>query len=130
VRSAGNLAEYYLGISFLRKGEYQKAIEHLEEFEGNDQIVSDVAIGAIGDAYMELKNVDEAISHYLEAAKNNTNNFTSPFYLKKAGIAYEEKGSFTDAVKVYEQIRKDFPKSTEARDIAKYIARANTLAGN
>jgi tetratricopeptide (TPR) repeat protein len=130
VTNAGNLAEYYLGISYLRKGEYQNAIDHLEQFDSDDQIVSSVAIGAIGDAYMELKNLDEAIAHYLDAAKNNKNNFTSAIYLKKAGMAYEDKGNYSEAIKVYEQIKKDFPKSSEARDIAKYIARANTLAGN
>lgn len=129
ITNAGNLAHYYLGIAYLRKGEYQNAIDHLQEFDGNDQVVGSIAIGAIGDAYMELKNTDEAISYYLDAAKNNKNNFTSPIYLKKAGLAYEEKADHKNALKVYEQIKKDYPKSTEASDIDKYIAKCSVLAG-
>src|ERR1035437_5195269 len=34
-----NLAEYYLGICYLKKGKYQDAIAHLKEFNGADQIV-------------------------------------------------------------------------------------------
>lgn len=126
---SGNLARYMAGISYLRTGKYQEAIDNLEDFESDDQVLSSIALGATGDAYMELGNVEEAIDHYLKAAGNNANKFTSPLYLKKAGIAYEEKGQFQDAVKVYEQIKNDYPESAEGREIEKYLARAKTLAG-
>lgn len=129
VTKTGNLAHYYLGISYLKKGEYQKAIEQLNEFDGDDLIVSSIAIGAIGDANMELGKVDEAIEHYLKAAKNNDNKFTAPIYLMKAGLAYEDKKDYRNAVKVYEQIKKDFSETTEGRDIEKYLARSRALAG-
>lgn len=128
VTPAGNMAEYMAGISYLKTGQYEKAIEHLKEFESDDLIVSSIAIGATGDAYMELGNIDEAISHYLKAA-DNRNKFTSPIYLKKAGLAYEDKGNYQDAIKVYEQIKADYPESNEGREMEKYIARARMLSG-
>jgi hypothetical protein len=45
----------------------------------------------------------------------------------KAALAQEELGKFEDAVKLYERIKKEFSESQEARDIDKYIARANNL---
>jgi tetratricopeptide (TPR) repeat protein len=129
VTKSGNLAHYYLGICYLKKGEYQKAIDQLKEFDGDDHIVGSIAIGGIGDANMELGKVDEAIENYLKAAKHDDNKFTAPIYLMKAGLAYEEKSDFKNAVKVYEQIKTDFPESTEGRDIEKYLARARTQAG-
>lgn len=126
VTPAGNMAEYMAGISYLRTGQYEKAIEHLKEFESDDEMVGSVALGATGDAYMELGNVDEAINYYLKAVKNSKNKFTAPMYLKKAGLAYEDKGNYEDAVKVYEQIKNDYSDTNEGRDIEKYIVRAKS----
>lgn len=122
-----NLAHYYLGISYLRTGKYQEAIDELEKFSTKDILLSSVAIGAMGDANMELKKADEAIKYYLKAADKKGNDFTSPIYLKKAGFAYETKGEYADAVKLYERIKKEYTKSTEGRDIEKYITRAKIL---
>lgn len=122
--SKGNLAQYYTGISLLHTGKYKEAIEHLKEFESDDMFVGTIAIGAIGDAYMELNQADEAISYYLKAAQRDPNVFTSPIYLKKAGIAYEDKKQNDKALEIYRQIKKDYPNSPEAALIDKYIARA------
>ena len=123
---SGNLAHYYLGISYLKKGEFEKAIEQLKSFNAEDIMVAPIATGAIGDCYVELNKVEEGINYYLKAAKQSTNKFTSPIYLKKAGLAYENLNKFKEAVTIYERIKTDFPKSTEAQDIDKYIARAKT----
>jgi tetratricopeptide (TPR) repeat protein len=126
---SANLAEYYLGISYLRKGEFENAIEHLENFDSDDQILGPIAIGATGDANMELGKTDAAIKKYLAAAEKNHNTFTSPIYLKKAGMAYEAAGNNAEAAKVYELIKADYSKSNEASDIDKYIERAKTKSG-
>ena len=122
-----NLAHYYLGISYLRIGKFQEAIDELEKFNAKDVLLGSVAIGAMGDANMELKKTDEAIKYYLKAADKKGNDFTSPIYLKKAGFAYEIKGEYAEAIKLYERIKKEYNKSTEGRDIEKYIARDKVL---
>jgi tetratricopeptide (TPR) repeat protein len=124
---SGNLAQYYLGISYLRTGKFEEAIDHLGKFSTDDVILNSVAVGAMGDAHMELSKPDEAIKYYLKAADQNANSFTSPIYLKKAAFAYESKGSYADAVRIYERIQKEYFKSTEARDMEKFITRAKVL---
>lgn len=119
-----NLAEYYAGICYLRLGEYENAIEHLKQFDSNDKLVSVIALGAIGDAYVELDEYEEAISFYEKAADKNKNDFTSAIYLKKAGLVYEVLEDYKKAVASYEKIKKQYPESDEARDIDKYIAAA------
>lgn len=127
ITPSGNLAEYYLGICYLKKGQYEDAITHLKEFNGTDQIVGPQATGAIGDAYMELGKTDEAITFYLKAAEQNTNNFTTPIFLKKAAMANEDKANYADAVKLYERIKNEFAETTEGKDMEKYISHAKTL---
>ncbi|MBK6983597.1 MAG: tetratricopeptide repeat protein [Bacteroidetes bacterium] len=75
----GNLANYYAGICLLRTGKFAEAIEALEKFKGKDEMVAPVATGAIGDANMELNNIDEAIKFYLKAAEQSNNDFTTLF---------------------------------------------------
>jgi len=124
---AGNLAAYYSGIAYLHLGEFQNAINYLEDFSSDDFIVSSLAQAAMGDAYMELGNIEKAASNYMSASSVNTNNFTTPIYLQKAGIAYEMIGDYKKALTAYETIEKDFKNSSEARDIEKYITRAKLM---
>ncbi len=123
----GSLANYYAGICLLRTGKFEEAIEYLEKFDGHDEMLAPVAVGAIGDANMELNKVDEAIKYYLKAAEQSNNSFTTPLYLKKAAFAYEQKANYTEALATYERLKNEYSKSTEAREIDKYIARVKTL---
>lgn len=123
VTKVGNLARYYAGISYRELGEYQEAINNLKRFSPKDKMIGSIAYGAIADCYVELGKVDAAAKQYLKAAQYGKNDFSSPIMLMKAGITFEEVGNFTQALKAYETIKKDYPKSTEARDIDKYIAR-------
>ncbi|TND03691.1 MAG: hypothetical protein FD123_3903 [Bacteroidetes bacterium] len=123
ITKSGNLARYYLGVSYLHTGKFQEAIDELKEFDSDDQFLGAVATGCIGDAYMELNNKEEAVNYYLKAAQKNSNKLTSPIYLKKAAMAYEDMGKKADARKLYEQIKTEFSESQEAQQIDKYIAR-------
>ncbi len=123
----GNLANYYAGICNLRMGKYEQAIEYLKKYDGNDEIISSIAIGAIGDANMELNKADEAVKYYLKAAENSKNEFTTPYFLKKAGFAYEVAGDYQKSVDVYERLSKEYANSDAAREIAMEIARVKAL---
>jgi len=120
----GNLANYYAGVCLLRTGKFADAIEYLKKYSNGDEVVAPIAQGAIGDCYMELNQFDDAINHYQKAADMVNNQFSSPYYLKKLGFACELKGDYQRAVESYERIDKEYRQSTEAREIAKYIARA------
>lgn len=121
-----NLAKYYAGICYLNTGDFNNAISYLKEFNGKDVMLTSMALGAMGDAYMELDNVAEAAKCYESAAVKSANSFTSPMYLLRAGIAYEMADDFQKAIDLYKKIKADYPMSNEAFSIEKYIARAQT----
>jgi tetratricopeptide (TPR) repeat protein len=123
---SGNLAHYYLGICLRAKGNYKDAIKQFQDYDGNDQMTAAISTGSVGDCYMELGNVEDAVSYYLKASNQSHNNFTSPVYLKKAGLAYEDQKNYAEALKVYEKIKTEYFETPESRDIEKYIARAKT----
>lgn len=121
--NAGKLASYYAGVIYLKKGDFQAAIDNLENADLDDAVVGAMAEGSLGDAYVELGNYDKALSYYDDAISHSKNNLTAPMYLKKAGLIYEDQGKYAEALKNYERIKNDFPKSNEARSIDSYIAR-------
>jgi tetratricopeptide (TPR) repeat protein len=126
---AGNLARYYAGVCYMDQGDYENALKHFKKFKSKDIIVSAMAYGAMGDAYMQLGDFTKATENYLKAADRNKNDFTSPTFLLKAGWAYEARDNYREALKVYEQLRTQYPKSREARDIDRYVARAKAVLG-
>jgi tetratricopeptide (TPR) repeat protein len=120
---SGNLAKYYLGISYLNTGKYEEAIDALSDYDADDMFTSSMTLGLIGDAHMEKGEIDDAIDYYLKAANKNSNKLTSPIYLKKAAFAYDDKGNKEEAIRLYEQIISEYPDSQEATQVDKYITK-------
>lgn len=120
---AANLAYFYAGTAYLNKGEYNKAIEYLTSFRGDDAITSVEALGATGDAYVELKDLDKAETYFRKAADKGKNNFLSPLYLKKLALVYDAKKDYKSAIEAYQKIKTDYPASAEAQSVDEYIAR-------
>jgi tetratricopeptide (TPR) repeat protein len=126
---SGNLAHYYLGMCYLKTGQFQQAIDNLKDFSSDDLIVGAMAKGAIGDAYCELGDMDKAAEYYMKAADYNENDYSTPLFLMKAGWVYEDQKKYDEALKAYERVQKEHVRSYEFREIEKYIARAKGLAG-
>ncbi len=121
---AGNLANYYAGISYLRLKKYQEAIESLEKFSSDDELLGPVAKGAIGDAFADINQFDDAYDFYMEAANLKDNNFSTPLFLFKAGNTAMDLENYSEALSAFEKIKSDYPTSDEAKNIDIYINKA------
>ena len=120
---SANLAEYYSGISYFKLGNMEEAISHLDNFSSDDEILAPIAKGAIGDAFSELGQDEEALSYYVMAANMRNNEFTTPVYLMKAANAAYLLKKNDQALDLYKRIEKDFTKTREGQNIGKYISR-------
>jgi len=125
---AANLAHYYAGMSYLHMGQFENAIEYLSSFDSDGKILKSESLGGIGDAYMELKNTQEAINYYKKAGTATENEFTSPLYLMRAGLAMESINDYKGALEQYKLIKEKYSTSPEGRTIDKYIDKAEILA--
>jgi len=121
---SGNLAHYYAGLCYLHTGDYENAISELKKFKSDDYMVGPIALGALGDCYVELGDLTKAVSYYDRAATKNENEFTSPIYYNKAAQLYEKDGNYKKAIELYELIKEKYPKSQEGRTAEKFITRA------
>jgi tetratricopeptide (TPR) repeat protein len=125
--NSGNLARYSAGICYLHLGKYQDAIDFLNKYSKKDKVIGSLAIGATGDAYVELGDLNKGIAKYLEAADYAKNSFNTPIFLIKAAELHELSGKYSEALKIYERIESEYPESTEGTSIEKYIARVKLL---
>jgi len=114
---AGNLANYYAGVSYLNLRKNTEAITYLDKFKSDDMILSALAKGAIGDAFAQKNQLKEALEYYVEAAELNENELTSPRFLLKAGQTAYLLNNKIDALKYFTQIKEKFEASPEARNI-------------
>ncbi len=123
----GNTAKFYMGISLMNTGNYDEAMDFLNSYSADDHITRSLTEGAIGDCLSQLGEHENAISAYKKAANVYMNDFSTPIYLKKAGITAEKIGDYSAAVEFYDQISTDYPSSAEGRDIEKYLAHAQAM---
>ena len=114
-------------MSYLNTGKYDKAVEYLENFSSEDEILAPLAKGAIGDAFMQLEQPKEALGYYEEAAKMRTNDFTSPKFLLKAAITALELGEGAKAEGYLMTIQDEYAEAPEADKIAVYLGQAKAL---
>lgn len=126
--SSANRAHYYLGMCYMKKGEWDNAIEYLSGYDAEDDVTGALALGAIGDANLEKGNNEEALNYYMKAVDWDKNQFTAAIFLLKAATVKELQNDYKGATDLYERIKKDYPQSTEARDVDRYIARASQLS--
>lgn len=118
---SGELAALYAGICNYKLGEFEEAAKYLKKFSADDLTIDPAAKVLLGDAYVELDELGKAAAAFKDAAKAD-NDLIAPMALKKLGFVYLEEGKKSEAKKVFEQIKNDYPVSTEASDIEKYIA--------
>lgn len=114
---AGNLANYYAGIAYLNTGKYDDAIKSLEKFKSEDEILTTLAIGAIGDAYAQKNNAKEALNYYVRAAEAKKNDLTTPRFLLKAGKTALVLGNKADALKYFTDIKDNYENTPEGQGV-------------
>lgn len=121
----GGISVYmYAGICELNLGNYQSAINYLNKYKTDDQILQARAFCCLGDAYVGLGDNNKALTYYKNAA-NHSDNILAATYLLKAGLVYEELGNTTEALKMYQTIKDKYPQTFEGYEIDKYISRIN-----
>lgn len=115
----GKLAALYAGICYYEQGDYEQAAKFLSKFSADDEIIDPAASLHLGDAYVELGELDKAAKAFKNAAKGDV---IAPIALQKLAIVYLELGKNDAAKKALEQIKSDYPASQQALDADKYIA--------
>lgn len=118
-----SLANYYAGVIYMEKGDLEYAIDYLKKADIDDEVLGAVAIGSIGDCYVNLGEYNEAVKYFNKAVSHSDNSFTAPIYLNKAAIVYEVLNNYSKAADNYERIIDEYGDSPEASKVKKNLAR-------
>ncbi|MFV0546715.1 MAG: tetratricopeptide repeat protein [Bacteroides sp.] len=124
---AGNLASAYAGICYAKLDKYDEAIKALSDFDADDQMVAPAILGATGNCYAEIGQLDKAASLLLDAASKADNNTLSPIFLMQAGEILVKQGKIDAAIDAYTTIKDKYFQSYQAMDIDKYIEQAKLM---
>lgn len=119
-KSAG-LARYYAGVCFLQLSDYDNAINFLSKSSTGSSRLTARKYELLGHAHAETNNIAEAGRYYLKATDAANDKLFTPYYLLEAGDFFATQGDYAQALKLYQRIRDDYPKSQEAQDIDRYI---------
>ncbi len=121
---AGNRASYFAAAAFMKKGEYEEALNYLNNVSFDDEIIAPLAVCLKGDCNVELENLEEAASLYMKAAKMRDNKFTAPYSYAKAARVYAKLGDWQSALDAWTVVSEDYNDTQFARGVDKEIARA------
>lgn len=119
----GEIANYAMATHAMDSSDWDGALEYLDACDFEDIMIANLVKGMKGDCYVEKGEYETAVDLFVEAAHREENEFTSPMFLKKAGIVYEALNDYDSAEKMYREIKEKWEGTEEAGDIDKYIAR-------
>lgn len=124
---AAKRAHYYLGTIARDNGDFENAITHFKETDFDDETISVLSLGNIGDCYVQLGNVEEGASWLEKAAvkagKSAGRNFLGPYFILKASKAYIELNKADKAKSLLQQLTDNYDtKSQEYSEGAKLLA--------
>lgn len=119
---AGNLAHYYAAISEYELGNYEQAIEYMQEYDVPEGILGVAPISMHANILVELERYEEAAEQFERAANWDENSSTTPYNLFKAAEAHSAAGNNEQALAHIETIINDYPNSQQ-------IAQAEKMKG-
>ncbi len=123
---AGNLANLYAGICYANLNNWENAKTYIEKFDSrDDMMVSPAALGALGNIYAHLGDLDKAVETLKKAAKEADNNALSPEYLIQAGQILESQNKKEEAIKLYQEIKTKYVRSPRYAEAEQLIQAAS-----
>ena len=122
---SGNLARHYAGICFMQLGQLDEAENYLAQFSEVDgipgQMINAQNYGLQGDIAVEKDDYKQAVKLYKKAIEAADNHFTTPMYLRKAGLAEMAAGNKEAAKELFQQVLDYYGQSADAQEVIKLI---------
>jgi TolA-binding protein len=124
---SANRAEYMVGVCYLELKQFDKAVSHLKEFDGNgaSQIQSKVYI-LLGDAYAEQKKSGDALDYYQKAASvSGLDEVMATEALFMAGRYADAIGKTKEAIDIFQKLKDNYPacQRVTSGDVDRYLGK-------
>ena len=123
-------AIYSLGYAQFKQQKYNAAIaqfQKITETEGVNASVRADALNRIGDCYLNMRNYDEANNHY--AAAKATDHTMGDYSMLQQAYIEGLRGNYNKKVQLIEQMRAEYPASSQGAKALYEQGRAYVLSG-
>ncbi|WP_238783803.1 tetratricopeptide repeat protein [Blattabacterium cuenoti] len=118
---AGNISKFYAGICYYKLGNYKESINMMKNFSSKDEILYAIKYGIIGDAFSQIRNKNEALKNYVQAAIIRENEITTPLYYYKAALIAFSMKKYKYSQFLLKKIEKKYPFFLYKETVSKYL---------
>jgi tetratricopeptide (TPR) repeat protein len=121
---AGELAKFYAGSIYLKKGAFDKAVKYLKDFDTDAPQVKARTHKLLADAYAEQGKGKDAVDEYKKAAAAfEEDDVAASEALFMAGyLADKVLNDKTQAIDLYKQVKTRYTQSQWSFEADKYLA--------
>jgi len=120
---SGEQAKLYLANAYFQLRNYDEAQKAFESISSSSPLVKGSALAGEAACYEQKKEYKKAAQLFRRAADAVRNDAIAPIYLDNAGRNFELAGEKSDALSIYEKLKKDYPQAAATRNAEQIIAR-------
>ncbi len=108
--------DYRRGITLVRQGSYDKAIQSLRDFlrTNRESPLVPNAQYWIGESYYMLADYYQAILNFNQVRQQHPKSDRAPAAVLKIGLAFQQMGNKSEAKLAFQKVLNDYPSSPEA----------------
>lgn len=125
---SGNLARFKAASAYYKLGDYASAVELLEAFDTDDNVMLAQKYGMLGNALTQSNKVEEALPFFIKAAEATDAEVIQITYYTKAGEIAMSLGKNEDALKYFQTIADKYPGSDNG-NAEKFVERLKYTLG-
>lgn len=128
----GNRAKLNAAILLYKQGQWQEAINYLNDYKASESLIGASSQALKGDCYVNLKNYEEALDCYEKAVEiSDENPAYTPYFLMKEATVYRALKDYKKEAATYQVIVDEYPDYGPSInvDMQKYLDRAKAEAG-
>jgi len=119
---SGEIARFYLAGAYYNLGNYDDALKSYDSFSSSNDLLAAAALAGMGNCREAKHEYEKAATSFEKAAGKISNAINTPDYLNSAARCYGLAGEKEKAVSLFKRLKKEFPKTTYAREADRYIS--------
>jgi len=129
---AGNMANYYAGVCYLKLNENEKAIKYLKKFSSSSKPTQARSYKYMADAYADMGKNKEALDYYQKAARHveKEETFAAECLFNAAYLAQKNLNDTKTAIALYKELKEKYPRTQQGFDADNYLAQLGVYSSD